>query len=131
MALIWNADKVPCGILMPIGGAEDRKANRLILRRLVELSGGVNARIVVIPTASNWADTAAMYTHIFTDLGVGSVTDINPSGRRQANDADFIAAINEATGIFISGGDQVKLMSIIGGTALSRAIYARYQAGAV
>jgi cyanophycinase len=117
------------GILMPIGGAEDRKG--VILRRFVDLCGGSNACIAVIPTPSNLPDTGAVYARIFREMGAPDVRVVNPSLRREANDPDCIGALDEATGIFISGGDQVKLMSIIGGTGLSRAIRARYQAGAV
>jgi cyanophycinase len=131
MELYRNANKVNRGILMPIGGAEDRKANRLILRRFIELAGGSDARIVVIPTASNLADTAALYTHIFNDLGAHDIRIADPSGRQQANDADFLSVFEGATGIFITGGDQVKLMTIIGGTGMSRAIHQCYRAGAV
>lgn len=119
------------GILLPIGGSEDRSAERAILHRFVELSGGADTRIVVIPTPSNLAETGTVYAQTFTRLGALDVEIVNPTSRRQANDASFIAALNTATGIFISGGDQVKLMSIIGGTLTSHALHKRFQAGAV
>jgi cyanophycinase len=128
---LFNASTVHPGILMPIGGAEDRKANRLILRRFVELACGTTAHIVVIPTASNLPDTAALYSQIFRDLGVHDVRVANPTGRQLANDPDFLSIFDGATGIFISGGDQVKLMSVIGGTAMSRTIHRCYRAGGV
>ena len=59
------------GWIVPIGGAEDKLREPTILRRFVEISGGSDARIVVIPTASQLDDTGSRYERIFTDLGAG------------------------------------------------------------
>ncbi|MEO7917782.1 MAG: cyanophycinase, partial [Dokdonella sp.] len=60
------------GWIIPIGGAEEKDDNPLILERFVELSGGAAADIVIIPTASRLSDTGARYEKIFNDIGLAS-----------------------------------------------------------
>ena len=57
------------GWIVPIGGAENKENDRRILRRFVEVSGGADADIVVIPTASKMHETGTRYEAIFRDLG--------------------------------------------------------------
>lgn len=119
------------GYLMPIGGAEDKVSQRLILRRFVELSGGSLARIVIIPTASVApAELGVNYCEIFDQLGACATYCLDIKNRREANDPTFVSVLQSATGIFMTGGDQVKLLSIIGGTLTDSLIQQRYQLGA-
>ena len=62
------------GWIIPIGGGEEKENNPQILQRFVDLCGGADADIVVMPTASRLADTGARYERIFTGLGAGRVT---------------------------------------------------------
>jgi cyanophycinase len=120
------------GYLMPIGGAEDKKDKKLVLQRFVALAGGPAANIVVLPTASGFAqEVGVIYDALLTHLGAKKPHVIHIKKRAQANDPDVIAPMQNASGIFMSGGDQVKLMSLIGGTALEAMLKARYEAGAV
>lgn len=120
------------GTLIPIGGAEDRRGQRRILSRFVELSGGKQARIVVIPAASTIPDELGLiYDTVFDELGADETHVINVWRRADTEDPTILTHLQNATGIFISGGDQVKLVSLVGGTLLGDQILARYQAGAV
>jgi cyanophycinase len=120
------------GHLIVIGGAEDKIRDRVILSRFVALAGGSAARIVVIATASSFAvEVGERYRQVFTDLGAAQVDPILAQVRPAANDETFAALVDRATGIFLTGGNQLRLSSTIGGTRLSRAIEERYHAGAV
>jgi cyanophycinase len=107
------------GHLVIIGGHEDRKRDKEILSRFVELSGGANAKIVVITAASSVADEMwQMYDKAFGDLGVTARVHLHLQSRQDANDEEHIRDIADADGIFMTGGDQKRLLAIIGGTAL-------------
>jgi cyanophycinase len=102
-----------------IGGHEDRKRDMEILSRFVELSGGKDAKIVVISAASAVADEMwQIYDKAFGDLGVRNRVHLHLQSRQDANDEEHIKDIRDATGIFMTGGDQKRLLAIIGGTAL-------------
>jgi cyanophycinase len=119
------------GYLMPIGGAEDKKAQRVILKRFVQLSGGANARITVIPLASESpAERGRQYCDLFSEMGVQSVDCIQLRNRYEANMPATAALLDNATGIFMTGGDQVKLVSLIGGTLVASKMLSRFKKGA-
>jgi cyanophycinase len=120
------------GHLLIIGGAEDKLRQRQILSRFVTLAGGPDARIVVISTASSLGDEASdLYASLFRALGVPDVRGIRPLTREEANDPTVCAAVEDATGIFMTGGNQLRLSSVIGGTLLGRTLLERHRHGAV
>lgn len=116
------ADGQARGWIIPIGGAEEKENDRAILARFVELCGGADADIVVIPTASRLADTGPRYVEIFTDLGVGRVDSMDFDTRRDADEAHRVKRIDEASGVFFTGGNQLRLGTLLGGTAVAKAI---------
>ena len=118
--------------LLIIGGAEDKVGRVTVLRRFVRLAGGRRARIVIIPTASSVPDEVIdVYRTVFTRLGAPEVTAINPATRQSSSDPDLAAEVDAATGVFISGGNQLKLSQLIVGTPLGKALLTAYQRGAV
>src|SRR5262245_43517769 len=95
------------GCLIPIGGAEDRRGKRLILKEFIQRSGGAMARIAIIPGASAFpSETGSRYCDTFADLGASSVKCIDILDRRQANTLATAAVLDDVTGIFLTGGDQ-------------------------
>ena len=107
------------GHLVIIGGHEDRQHAKEILTRFVELAGGENARIVVITAASKIADEMwDIYDQAFGDLGVRQLSHLSLENRQDANDEAKVRMVAGADGIFMTGGDQKRLLAIIGGTAL-------------
>lgn len=117
---------------MPIGGAEDKVGRMTILRDVARLAGGPQARIVVISTASSLGDEIThAYLQLFSDLKVAEVVGIRPESRAQAADPSMVAAVNNATGVFMTGGNQVKLATLVVGTPLGEAIVAAHQRGAL
>lgn len=110
------------GWIIPIGGAEEKENDRAILARFVELCGGADADIVVIPTASKLRGTGPRYEEIFGDLGVGRVAVMDFDTRRDADEPSRVERIEQATGVFFTGGNQLRLSTLIGGTAVAKAI---------
>jgi cyanophycinase len=120
------------GHLLIIGGAEDKLRQRQILSRFVVHAGGADARVVIISTASSLGDAATeLYSQLFRQLGVGDVVGIRPLTREDANDEEFADHLSDATGIFMTGGNQLRLASVIGGTLLGRRLVERHRHGAI
>ena len=113
------------GWIVPIGGAEDKESRRNILKRFVQLSGGRDARIAVIPTASRLSDTGDRYEDLFDRLEAGTVTTLDFESRSDGERPELLAALEQATGIFITGGNQLRLSTIIGGTSAAKLIRIR------
>ena len=119
------------GHVLLIGGAEDKVRERVILGRFVRLAGGRAARIAVISTASSSGAAAGdLYRRVFTELGADEVTAIHARTRGEANDGPAAAAVAAASGVFLTGGNQLRLASTVGGTRLAAAILAVHAAGA-
>ncbi len=110
------------GLIVPIGGAEDKISDRRILRRFVREAGGDAAHIVVIPTASELDDTGMRYQRIFSEIGVASADVLAITERHQADGDAVVARLEQATGIFFTGGNQLRLSTILGGTDTARVI---------
>ena len=109
------------GFLIPIGGAERRKKSGSIPRRFVKLCGGSEARILVIPTASELYETGPSYVELFESMGARSMC-IPVEERGEAYSDALLAKLETSTGIFITGGNQLRLSTILGGTPLARTI---------
>lgn len=118
--------------LFIIGGAEDRVGRATLLRRFVRISGGRRSRLVIIPTASSFQDeVVASYSEVFTRFGVESIDVVNPQSRHEAHDAQAVALLDQATGIFMSGGSQLRLSQFFPGTPLGDALHRAHGRGAV
>ena len=120
------------GTVIIIGGAEDKVRDRVILNRFVTLAGGPDATIAVISTASSLGlEAGERYRAVFGELGAKRVIPLHAVTRPQANDETAVMAVRDATGVFLTGGNQLRLSSTIGGTLLADAILDRFQDGAV
>ena len=117
------------GYIVPIGGAENKENDRRILRRFVEVSGGEDADIVVIPTASKMHETGPRYEALFRDLGASRVTVMDFDTRRDCQEPNRLQRLEEATGIFFTGGNQLRLTALLGGTPVAQLIRKRNASG--
>jgi cyanophycinase len=104
-----------------------------IYRRFVRLAGGANARIVVIPTASSeegfdddWYGLAPLKR-----AGARSLRILHTRSREEANSLPFVAALENATGVWISGGRQWRLMDAYLGTRTHDALARVLERGGV
>ena len=123
------AEGVQRGWIIPIGGAEEKEQSPDILRRFVEICGGNEADIVVVPTASQLADTGARYEQIFSDLGAARVSAMDFDTRRDCEEAGRLERLQSATGVFFTGGNQLRLATILGGTSVAKLLRQRNAAG--
>ena len=121
------------GLLIAIGGAEDKTRERRILRRFVEAAGGKEARLAVLATASALPDTGEKYREVFHALGVPEIAVLSVPDRQAALDLgpEAIAALDRTTGFFLTGGGQLRVTSALGGTALASTIRRRHAEGMV
>jgi cyanophycinase len=123
--------KQRAGPLVIIGGAEDKTGESEVLRRFVDLAGGSAARIVVIAVASEYpAKVAASYVDAFTRLGVESARKLGISHRGHANHPHAVEIIEKATGVFFTGGNQVRITNMLG-TKLDTVLHRRHEDGLV
>ena len=120
------------GHVIVIGGAEDKVRERVILSRFVRLAGGADANIAVISTASSLGPLAGeMYRRVFGELGAAHVEPIHTTTRAQCAEPSAVRAVRDATGVFLTGGNQLRLSSTLGGTPLAQAVVQRHREGAV
>jgi len=105
------------GHLLVIGGAEDKYNERRILKKFLELAGGEKAEVLIVPVASDYPEFAAdVYTQAFRNLGVANPRVLRATSRQDVFQADAEQLLDGVTGIFITGGDQMRLVSTLGGT---------------
>ena len=115
------------GALMIIGGAEDRTDNKAILARFVALAGGPERPLVVLTAASKMPDQVwEQYRTALTDLGAGDVRHVPIAARADADDAATAGLVAGAGGIFMTGGDQKRLVAHLGGTRVEQAMRQAY-----
>ena len=134
---------MPVGKLIAIGGAEDKGTdlekgdihrNNLnffelgILRRIVEESGGSQARIEVITTASTIPhEVGDNYLNAFGRIGCTNIGIMHIRRREDALKEDFLERIRKCDGVMFSGGNQLRLSAIFGGTDFLSIVHERYQ----
>ena len=120
------------GILMAIGGAEERTPESPILKEFVRLAGGKRANMVVMTVATDSPEeVGAEYIEVFEKIGVKSVQAVDVSSRADAIAEENIKAVRESSGLFFTGGDQLHITSLIGGTELQKAIHEIYEKGII
>ncbi len=113
------------GYVVPIGGAEEKVRDRKILSRFVDLCGGGSAVIAVIPTASELKDTGRRYEKVFKDIGAREVRTYPFENREDGERDDWLESLAEAAGIFLTGGNQLRLSTTLGGTPAAQLIRRR------
>lgn len=117
--------------LMAIGGAVDFE-EPVIFKEFIRRSGGAKARIVVLPQASVGKNTGREYAQVFQQLGVKSKPiALEFRERELADRPQHLAALQNANGIFIAGGTQMRITSLIGGTEFESELLAAFRRGTV
>ncbi|GHC42570.1 cyanophycinase [Ulvibacter litoralis] len=126
------------GILIPIGGNEDKgiEISEIyhlefildgILSRVVKESGGTNASIIIIPTASSIpAEVGENYLAAFSKLGCTNLHVMDIREREQSDDPANLELMKKADCVMFSGGDQSNITKKIGGTKLHKIMSEKY-----
>ncbi|SNX53766.1 cyanophycinase [Thermoanaerobacterium sp. RBIITD] len=123
-------EEITKGKLLIIGGAEDKKDKCVILREVIKQSGGENSRIVVMTTATEKPEEVGKnYINIFKKLGAGNVETVNINSRKDANDKIVQQRLKNSTCVFFTGGDQLRITSILGGSGIDKLLNELNQKG--
>lgn len=118
------------GPLVVIGGAEDKSGECKILREFLRLGGGPHARVLVMTVATELpVEVGAEYIEVFKNLGAEDVRTFDVSKRQDANRDSAIQFIRDATCIFFTGGDQLRITKLLGGTRLDAALHSARHRG--
>lgn len=124
-------DKVD-GTLLIIGGAEDKDGKCEILSRFIQLSGAEKSSVVVVTTATQEpSEVGQEYYRIFKRLGAGNIETMDLDTRSKANRREVLRILEEATGVFFTGGDQLRITSNLGGTLANDGLRKAYRRGVV
>lgn len=120
------------GKLLIIGGAEDKEGDCKILREFLRCAGGTKARIVVMTAATSLpGEVGDNYIRVFERLGAEDVRVVDTQRPEDANNPDYLEAIEQATGIFFTGGEQARIISCLKDTILDAAMHKRYSEGII
>ncbi len=120
------------GRLIAIGGNEDKANELVVLKRVVQEVGKTDYKVGVITTASEDPELRGKdYHKVFTTLGASLVEILNIKERSQANDKQIAQSLEDVDLVFFTGGDQLRLTTIMGGSKVLQAIQNRLEAGAL
>lgn len=120
------------GRIIAIGGNEDKVNELLVLKRVVQEINKKNYKVAVITTASEEpGPRGTEYYEVFSALGASSIKILHIESRKQANENVFVQALEEVDLVFLAGGDQLRLTTILGGSKALHAIQNLLEAGAL
>jgi cyanophycinase len=117
------------GYIVPVGGAEEKIGDVTILRRFAELCGAGSCRIAIIPTASMLSETGSRYEQLFRDLGVKHAQALPIAHRNDCERREWLEVLDQVDGVFLTGGNQLRLSTMIGGTEVAKALRRRNAEG--
>jgi|694.fasta_scaffold52431_3 cyanophycinase len=118
--------------LLVIGGDEDKVHGREILQTFWTHAGGLEGTIAIIPSASRKPTLIGdRYQTIFEEMGAKEVRVLDIRDRAQGEDPFFLEYIEECTGVFLSGGDQLRLCGLLADTPLMERVRQRVQLGEI
>ena len=122
----------PKGALVAVGGNEDKEKDLKVLRIIAGLPEGGTRTVEVIPTASEIPkEVGQAYIAAFSKIGISNVHVMDIQERQQARDPEFVRRIRECDVVFLTGGDQLRLTSLLGGSPVLEAIKDHYWNGGV
>jgi cyanophycinase len=125
-----NAAGAPAGTLFVIGGAEDKHDTKVILSRLAERIG--SGKLVISTLASDYGDEAwEAYRKLFVSMGVKHVKRLGINHRDETSKDPRLDMLADAKAVFFTGGDQLKITTRLGGTALAERIEEIYRRGGI
>src|SRR5262245_52376470 len=125
-----GASRSPAGTLFAIGGAEDRRDTKVILSYLAERIG--SGKLVISTLASEYGDEVwEVYRKLFVSMGVKHVKHLGINHRDETSKDPRLDMLADAKAVFFTGGDQFKITTRLGGSALSEHIEEIYRRGGI
>ncbi len=120
------------GQLIIIGGAEDREEDCQILREFIRCAGGLKAKIIVVTVATELPrEVGDDYIRAFERLGVEDIRILDTVDRDDSSSERSLEAIQKATGVFFTGGDQARIVDTLKGTEIDKLLHQRFAEGLV
>ncbi len=114
--------------ILVIGGAEDKVHGKQILQTFFNRSGGTDAILGIVPCASREPNLIGeRYNRLFSEMGAKEIKVLDVRDRDGADDLVYLNFVENCTGIFMTGGDQLRLCSLLAGTSLMNQIIAKAQ----
>ena len=118
--------------VMVIGGAEDKVHGREILHTFFTRAGGTEAKIAIVPCASREPSAIGdRYNKIFTEMGATSIELLDIRERTQGEDPKWQEYMEECTGVFMTGGDQLRLCALVADTPLMEKVRMKVREGKI
>jgi cyanophycinase len=117
------------GFIVPVGGGEEKIRDMVILSRFAEVCGGERANIVIIPTASSLPDTGSRYEALFKEIGVRRASSLPFETRADCDREDWLKTLRRADGVFLTGGNQLRLSTNLGGSPVGKILRERNAEG--
>lgn len=120
------------GPLVIIGGAEDKEGDCLVLREFVRRAGGIKANIAVLTAATTAPrEVGDTYIRVFREIGAEEVQVIDTEHPEDGDRQEAVDKMQQATGIFFTGGDQARIIELVKGTRVDQVMRQRHAAGVV
>jgi cyanophycinase len=117
------------GYLIIIGGAEDKHGESIILKEALKMLSYEDKLTILTTAAENPESVGREYQNVFNRLGLQNVQVLNISTRDEANDPRMCSLLRSSKCIFLTGGDQLRITSILGGTMAYKELKALYSSG--
>lgn len=120
------------GNLIIIGGAEDKEGECTILNYVANtVKKSKNSMLIITTATQRPQEVFSTYERVFKRLGIVEVDTLDINDREKANDDVNVTKVYDAGGIFFTGGDQLRITSILGGTKVNDALADVYKKGTV
>ncbi|MBD1866569.1 cyanophycinase [Leptolyngbya sp. FACHB-671] len=118
--------------VLVIGGAEDKVHGRQILNVFFNRAGATDARIAIIPCASREPSVIGnRYRTIFEEMGAKAIEILDIRDREQSENPDWKDYLEQCTGVFMTGGDQLRLCGLLADTPIMERVRVRAQLGEI
>lgn len=125
---IMDSDQSTKNAILVIGGAEDKVHGKEILQTFFHRSGGLDAIIGIVPCASREPSIIGeRYYRLFSDMGAKEIKVLDVRDRSGADSSAYLDFVEDCTGIFLTGGDQLRLCGLLADTTLMDRIVERTQ----
>lgn len=118
--------------VLVIGGAEDKVHGRQILNTFFQRAGSADSRIAIIPCASREPSVIGdRYRTIFEEMGAKTIEILDIRDREQSENPEWKDYLEQCTGVFMTGGDQLRLCGLLADTPMMERVRVRAQLGEI
>ncbi len=119
------------GYLIIIGGAEDKKNDSIILKQAPQMLTDEDLLTILTTATEHPEEAGQKYFEVFRKIGVENIQVLNINTREEANHAGFCEQIERSQCVFMTGGDQLRITSILGGTRACAQLKRLYESGGI